>query len=259
MTSGMQRYKNLFKDVQYKGTFANIQKCLRLNDLDEIGDGTHSLSFDMLGLFSFRELTIKQSIDLMMEFCGSINIIPDYVTIHPDKINEWKVFYTDYPDIEIRPDTECKWSDGDLGGYCTEFYKNDIEIGNIVNTIDTCIDIGFGLERLLLVLGLLECNSKLQILEDTSLLLINNGVKIGHYKQEYILKKLVTESLFNGSLIDNQVFNDMRDSHRTVYRKFLQLSARNSNRGKPMSYYKETMGFDIIHLEYYKQLGELTC
>ena len=52
-TSGMQQYKKLFSDVLYKGTFSNIQKCLRLNDLDEIGDGAHHLVFDMLGFFHF--------------------------------------------------------------------------------------------------------------------------------------------------------------------------------------------------------------
>ena len=37
--------------------------------------------------------------------------------------------------VLVRIDNECLWSDGNIGGYCTEFYKNDIEIGNIVNTL----------------------------------------------------------------------------------------------------------------------------
>lgn len=254
MSSGMQRYKHLFKDTRYKGTFTNIQKCLRLNDLNEIGDGTHSLSFDMIGLFSFRELTVKQSIDFMMQFCISIGITPDYVTIHPDKVNEWSHFYDDYSFVEIRIDNECTWSDGNLGGYCTEFYKNNIEIGNIVNTIDTCIDVGFGVERLLLVLGYNNCKTKLQLLEETCLLLINNNVTISHWKQGHVLKKLVSESLFLGSKLDNDIFNQVRNSHLVIYKNFLNLSKRNSNKNKPMLYYKETMGFDIEHLDYYKQL-----
>lgn len=253
----MQKYKNLFKDTRYKGTFANIQQCLRLNDLNELGDGTHSLSFNMIGLFSFRELSVKQSIDFMMKFCLSIDIIPDYVTIHPDKFDEWRIYYKEYDFLEIRLDPECTWSDGDLGGYCTEFYKNNIEIGNIVNTIETCIDVGFGLERLLLVLGYEDCKTKLQLLEETCLLLIKNNVTINHWKQSHVLKKLVSESLFNGSTIDNDVFNYVRNSHKVIYKNFLQLSARRSNRDKPMSYYKETMGFDIRYLEYYKSLGDI--
>jgi hypothetical protein len=35
-----------------------------------------------------------------------------------------------------------------MGGYCTEFYHNGVEIGNIVNTMDKFIDVGFGYSRL---------------------------------------------------------------------------------------------------------------
>ena len=83
-----------------------------------------------------------------MEFIvGVLKIDVDYVTIHPDKLDEWRSLYDNY-DVEVRADEECKWSDGDIGGYCTEFFKNDVEIGNIVNPLGTCIDVGFGLQRL---------------------------------------------------------------------------------------------------------------
>jgi len=240
----MQQYKKLFSDDLYKGTFANIQKCLRLNDLDEIGDGTHHLSFDMIGFFSFREYTLKQSVDFMMKFCFSIGIIPDYVTIHPDKFDEWLYLYNEYPNIEIRKDDECKWSDGLIGGYCTEFYKDDIEIGNIVNTLGTCIDVGFGLQRLMMVLGKLENKTRLQILEETSLLLIDNGINISHYKSGYVLKKIITECVLNESSTQHPFYDTIRRNQIVIYKNYLNLSKRNSNRGKPDSYWLETMGFD---------------
>ena len=81
----MQHFKPQFSDPSFTDTFCTIQKCLRLNDLDEVGDGTHYLDFDMIGLFSFRHWTVPQSIDFFMEFLSSLNIKPDYVTIHPDK------------------------------------------------------------------------------------------------------------------------------------------------------------------------------
>ena len=247
----MQQYKPLFTDILYKGTFANIQKCLRLNDLKEIGDGTHHLSFNILGFFSFRQYTLKQCIDFMMNYINSIGIYPDYVTIHPDKINEWKHLYDEY-NIEIRPDIECKWSDGLIGGYCTEFYKNDIEIGNIVNTLDTCIDVGFGVERLLMVLGVLVNKSRLQILEETSLLLINNGIEISHYQSGYVLKKIVTECVLEGSTISNEVFNKVRDNQKQIYRNFLNLSTRRSNRDKDDAYWLNTIGFRRDKEDVYK-------
>ena len=90
--SGMQKFKDKFKDKSYQGTISNIQSCLRLNDIKEIGDGSHLLYFNMIGLFSFRQLSVMETIDFWMEFLNKIGIIPDYVTIHPDKIN-WKEFY----------------------------------------------------------------------------------------------------------------------------------------------------------------------
>lgn len=249
----MQQYKPLFSDILYCGTFSNIQKCLRLKDFSEVGDGTHSLAFNMIGFFSFREYSLKQSIDFMMEFCNSINIYPDYVTIHPDKMLEWQDYYKEY-NVEVRPDIECIWSDGNIGGYCTEFYKNDIEIGNIVNTLGTCIDIGFGLERLLLVLGLLETKSRIEILEETSLLLIDNSIKLSHNNEGYILKKLITECVLYGSKINNEDFNTIRNNQIKIYRNYKNLSTRNSNKGKPDSYWLHTMGFDKSKEQLYQNL-----
>lgn len=177
-TSGMQQFKSLFSNPEYQSTFSNIQKCLRLNDLPEVGDGTHRLTFEMIGLFSFRQWTVIQGISFMLEFLKRLDLKPDYVTIHPDKILEWSQYYEEYQ-IPIKPDQECRWSDGNIGGYCTEFYINGVEIGNIVNPLGNCLDIGFGLERLLLVSNSLENESRLSLLEQTCLDLINSGVIMG--------------------------------------------------------------------------------
>ena len=84
-SSGMQQFKLDYKNVDYKNTIGNIQSCLRTNDINEIGDGTHLLYFNMIGLFSFRELSVKETIDLWMDFLSRIRVRPDYVTIHPDR------------------------------------------------------------------------------------------------------------------------------------------------------------------------------
>jgi alanyl-tRNA synthetase len=92
--AGMQQFKKNFNDKTYKGTISNIQSCIRMNDFDEIGDGSHLLYFNMIGLFSFRELSIKQAIDFWLEFLEDIlSLKIDYVTIHPDKFDDWKIFY----------------------------------------------------------------------------------------------------------------------------------------------------------------------
>lgn len=252
-TSGMQHYKQLYSDNNYHNTFTNIQKCLRLNDLEEIGDGTHYLTFDMIGLYSFREWTLKRSIDFMILFLKEIGITPDYVTIHPDKYEEWKTLYQEY-NFEIKLDSECIWSDGSIGGYCTEFYKNDIEIGNIVNTLGTCIDIGFGLERLLQVSGNFLDLSRLEILEDTVITLIQSGVKIGHYKEEFILKKLVTECVFLGSKYEHEFFNTVKSNMLKNYTNYLRNKDKLKYKEKEDDFWLNTFGIYMDKINFYENL-----
>lgn len=252
-TSGMQHFKTKYSDNDFKGTLSNIQKCLRLNDLEEIGDGTHFLNFEMIGLFSFRELSLKYTIDFMIYFLNKIGLKPDYITIHPDKYNEWKYLYKEYS-FEIRKDSECIWSDGSIGGYCTEFYINDIEIGNIVNTLGNCIDVGFGLERLLQVSGCFVNKNKLQILEETSMQLISEGVKIGSNKQGYILKKLIIESLFLGSKINHLYFNTVKNNLKKSYNSYIKNKDKKKFKDKPDLFWLDTFGFDKNKEDYYKIL-----
>lgn len=249
-TSGMQQFKPLYSNQEYTNTFTNIQQCLRINDLDEIGDGTHFLKFEMIGLFSFRQWTLKKAIDFMYSFVNKLGIIPDYVTIHPDKFEDWKDLYSEYG-VEIRLDSECVWSDGSIGGYCTEFYKNDVEIGNIVNTMDTCIDVGFGLERLLEVTGSLTPKTKLDILEETALLLIDDGVMLGHNKKEYILKKLITESIFHGSQVSNEFFDRIRFNQEKAYTIYMRKRNHKRFVDKDGVFWMDTYGFNISRMDEY--------
>lgn len=252
-TSGMQHYKSQYSDLNYHDTFTNIQQCLRINDLDEIGDGTHFLKFEMIGIFSFREWSLKQTIDFMYSFLIKLNIIPDYVTIHPDKYDEWKDLYSEYP-VEIRKDSECIWSDGSIGGYCTEFYKNDVEIGNIVNTLGNCIDVGFGLERLLEVTGNLLPKTRLNILEETSLLLLEQGIKVGNNKHEYILKKLITESIFSGTQIDIQEFTKIKDNQYKAYLTYINKKNHRRFKDKDSVFWSDTYGFQVHRMNDYLKL-----
>ncbi len=148
--AGMQQYKPLFTDTSYVGTIANIQKCIRLNDFESIDDGVHALSFDMIGLFSFREWTIQQAVNFFLDYLSILGIVPNHVTIPPQRPN-WADLYPS--NIPVRISDDCRWEDGNIGGFCTEFFINDsngeeVEIGNIVNPIETCIDVGFGIVTL---------------------------------------------------------------------------------------------------------------
>jgi len=254
----MQQFKNQFNDPNHKETICNVQKCLRLTDLDEIGDSTHLLTFQMIGLFSFRQWTVPETINFFMEFLNRLNLKPDYITIHPDKINDWSSYYNKY-DVEIREDQECLWSDGNIGGYCTEFYIDDIEIGNIVNTNGDCIDVGFGLERLVQVIDKnYQIIPKLEILENTCFELIKNGITVGDYKNFYILKKLIVLSLKNGSKNNHPFFEDQRNKIVGNYRNYLRTKKKPKFKNKDSSYWQNTFGIDENNLEFYEKLYNST-
>ena len=236
----MQQFKSNFKDENYKDTISNIQSCLRLNDIDEIGDGTHLLYFNMIGFFSFREWSVPETIDYWMGFLNRINIKPDYITIHPDK-PEWSNWYDKY-DVEVRFDEECKWTDGDIGGYCTEFYKDDIEIGNIVNPLGTCIDVGFGLERLEMILNK-QIISKEDTLKESIMKIIESGFKPSNNKQGYILRKLLRVCHQNKIEIEHPFYINEVERQERILNKWEKL--KNKHKDKPKEWWFDTHGIDL--------------
>jgi alanyl-tRNA synthetase len=240
--AGMQQFKDKFKNPD-NTTVANSQSCIRVQDLGEIGDGSHLLYFNMLGLFSFGEMTMQQTVHFWMKFFNDIlKVTIDYVTIHPDKYDSWKYFYSDYPNLEIRYDSECIWSDGELGGYCTEFYKNGIEIGNIVNTSGRFIDVGFGLERIESILGN-PVKSSTETLIEAIYKIIEAGYKPGNRKQEYILRKLLRQLHKSGETIDHKFFTDEIERQSRIISRYLKIKDKHPD--KTAEWWYDTHGIDL--------------
>lgn len=247
-TSGMHHFKNQFSDLNYQNTFSNIQSCLRLNDLDEIGDGTHYLVFHMLGLFSFRQWSLPKTIDFWMSFLESINLLPQYVTIHPDKYHQWKSFYSNY-NVDIKEDLDCIWNDGNIGGYCTEFYYNNVEIGNIVNTLDTCIDVGFGGERILNLKELLPVSTKNEILIETIQSLIQDKIQLSNNQHGYILKKLITLLIYNQGFLDHPFYQQIYQQQKDKWQFYLSNYQKNKFKDKNKSWWLDTHGVNLDKLD----------
>ncbi|NTJ63377.1 hypothetical protein G6M50_09245 [Agrobacterium rhizogenes] len=244
-SAGMQQYKPLFSDPYHIGTVANTQACLRMGDLDEIGDGTHFLHFTMLGLFSFREMAVGDAIDFWLEFLGTLGLMPDHVTIHPDRLEEWTPFYGGR--IPIIPDDECTWSDGSISGYCTEFYKDGIEIGNIVNPLGTCIDVGFGAERLDMILnGTLPANA-LGTLCDTVTTIVESGYEPGNKEQGYVLRKLLRRIHVMGGTLDHPYFEQEVERQERLRSRYLRLHEKYPD--MPPEWWFDTHGIDIAYLQ----------
>lgn len=241
----MQKLKHIFRDKSVKRvTTSDIQHCLRLKDLDEIGDGSHFLDFYMLGLYSFKHWSLNQGVQFWLDFLSSINCLPDTVTIHPDCQHHRYVY--DSIDVEIKEDINNIWSDGDIGGYCTEFYKNGIEIGNIVVPLGESLDCGFGLER---INFFMDGNDHTKpnhqdVLNQTIEVLINSGIKPSNTKQGYVLRKLIRRCIKNKiSLPDINLINNEYKLMNDQIKNLPSILKKHPNR-EP-SFYWETFGIDV--------------
>lgn len=177
-SSGMQRYKHWFEQPATREmTLATVQPCIRMRDIDLLGDGAHRIYFKMLGLFSFRHWDMKQAISFWVGYLAEIGLTPDtyYVTLHPDRAH-WAEYLL-YDDIEVRTDPTCYRSDGKTKGYCVEFYCNGLKIGNIINPLHTCIDAGFGFERLDALVNKLPAPTEIESLIEGIDQMVRVGIK----------------------------------------------------------------------------------
>lgn len=83
-TAGMQPLAPYFMGEKHpEGTrIANIQKCIRTNDLEEVGDDTHCTFFEMMGNWSFGDYFKEETITWSFEFLTS----PKYLNIPIDQL-----------------------------------------------------------------------------------------------------------------------------------------------------------------------------
>ena len=246
--AGMQQFKSRFIDESYRDqTVANIQSCLRLTDLIQIGDGTHSIVFRMIGLFSFRDWSVKSAIEFFHRFIGDCGLTIAYVTVHPDKMDEWRDWHP--IEIEVRPDFECQWSDGNVGGYCTEFYvlddhSNAVEIGNIVNPLGTCIDVGFGADRIDQLMLKSKPRSEVEELKSACDALISDGFVPSPNRHGYILRKLLRILDKKGGELNHPYFYVEKSKRQDAIIRYNRLLPKNLD--KSQAWWKDTHGIDPL-------------
>src|SRR3989338_9686791 len=84
VTAGMQPLvPNLLGEKhEYGQRLVNVQKCLRTNDIESVGDDVHLTFFEMLGNWSLGDYFKKESIAWSWEFLTGKN----YLNIAPDKL-----------------------------------------------------------------------------------------------------------------------------------------------------------------------------
>lgn len=199
----MQPHKRRFHDP--KGDrLGSIQSCIRTDDIDLVGDGSHLTSFGMVGNFSFGRQDYKESVELWHSIICDLKIRVSRVHVHPSRDDHLRLWlrhgYT------VIHDKSCQWSDGQIGGNCCELFVGELEIGNLVNPLGHSTDVGFGLERLHQVV------ERCQRVDGTSLfdqrlppivsdhlrtlrLLKVNGVEPGNRGRNYVCRRLIRRIL----------------------------------------------------------------
>jgi len=90
--AGMIQFKPYFRGIAKPDhpRLTTVQKCVRTNDIDEVGDATHLSFFEMLGNFSFGDYFKNQAIDYSWEFLTS----PEWLGLDPKKL-AFTIFETD--------------------------------------------------------------------------------------------------------------------------------------------------------------------
>lgn len=224
----MQRVRTRFQNPD-NSKHGSLQSCVRTNDLELVGDGSHLTYFQMLGNFSFGG-GYQESVELWHSLLKDLKIEVEPIHYHPDRLDH-KELWTKrgYSTVE---DVSCLWTDGQIGGYCCEVYSRGLEIGNLVNTLDHSADVGFGWERLHQIV---EGKSRVDetslfgkhhpIVSDHSRTLEmfwKNGIVPGMKYRNYICRRLLRRMIPHLTGSENFVFGEWLDQEKEQSRKRLR-------------------------------------
>lgn len=199
--SGMQRVRDRFlaPDGSKHGS---LQACIRTNDLELVGDGSHLTLFRMLGNFHFGG-DYEESVELWHSILRDFKIPVDAVHCHPSRSDHQALWFK--RGYSIQPDLDCVWSDGKIGGHCCEVYSRGLEIGNLVHTLEHSVDVGFGWERLAqIVEGVARVDQSSLFMQlhpvvadhaRTVEILWNNGISPGGKGRNCVCRRLVRRML----------------------------------------------------------------
>ncbi len=137
----------------YGKRLCDYQKCMRTNDLDEVGDVTHHTFFEMLGNWSLGDYFKKESITWSFEFLTRVLEIPierlavtvfkgnDIVSPDNESANIWKELGISEKSIKYLGEDDNWWPNMESTGPCgpdTEifYFRSEDEVPEEFDTSD---------------------------------------------------------------------------------------------------------------------------
>jgi alanyl-tRNA synthetase len=228
----------------------NIQYCVRTNDLDLVGDGTHLTFFQMIGSFGFGTNDYEHHVELWVSIMRDLSLPISYVNV--SYLSHFERFWERY--YPLRYSDDCVWSDGNIGGYCSElFTESGLEVGNLVNPLGHSVDVGFGYERMLQVMSGSDRVDQTELFRQdldpvsrdhfrTLFVLEEQGINPGNKGRNYVCRRLLRRYLrLNPDTTD---FPNWSGPERDRIEKSLREGRRyfKRNPDKPEIFWWDTFG-----------------
>lgn len=132
--AGMNQFKEYYQGLKtmHEIGACSCQKCLRTNDIDNIGDSRHLSFFEMLGNFAFGGYSKEDAIRWALEFCTapehlSLPVDRLYFTVFTDDDEAaqiWQKYGVEASHITRLGEDDNFWAAGPTGpcGPCSEIY-----------------------------------------------------------------------------------------------------------------------------------------
>ena len=250
--SGMQPFKKRFGQLG-GGRHGSLQSCVRTDDIELVGDGSHLTYFEMVGNFSFGGNDYGSSVDLWHSILGDLRVPVTEIRVHPSRLDHQRLWVQ--RGYCVTPDPSCVWSDGTIGGHCCEVFCGSLEVGNLVNPLGHSVDVGFGWERLHQVVegkprvdqtSLFDTRLH-PVLSDhcrTVTVLRQNGIEPGNKSRNYVCRRLLRRMLRLLSGNEQFEFSDWLQREREMRERSLKEGRRlwRKYRNKPPGFWWETFG-----------------
>ena len=121
--------------------------------------------------------------------------------------------------------------------------------GQTDRSVGSCIDVGFGLQRLNMFVNGRNEETKEEILVLTCEKLLYSGYYPSNKEQGYVFRKLLRELYRTQSTWDNEHYQKEKERQDKVIKRYNKDKVKAKYQGKSKEWWFDTMGVDIDFIE----------